>query len=103
MASAMNNNALPGCVACRARGIVAVLFGTVVSWCGLGATLAGAQEKPSDVPPLKDAFKDKFLIGAALDYGPFQRKDSLEITLAATHFNALTPENSMKPMSVQPA
>ena len=56
----------------------------------------------ADVPPLKEAFKDKFLIGAALGFRGFERQDSLEIALVKTHFNAITPENSMKPMFTQP-
>jgi endo-1,4-beta-xylanase len=52
----------------------------------------------ADVLPLKDAFKDQLLIGAALD----SRRSPLEIDLATAHFSAITPENSMKPMAVQP-
>ena len=93
----------------RALVIVVVLLGTVVSWCGLCVTVAGAQEKapppksvPGDEPPLKEAFKGKFLIGTALDYFGSQKQDSPEIAIAKTQFSAFTPENSMKPMSVQP-
>jgi hypothetical protein len=49
----------------------------------LGPAVARAQEKPppdappkgepADVRPLKYAFKDRFLIGVALDYRGFQR------------------------------
>jgi endo-1,4-beta-xylanase len=56
----------------------------------------------ADAPPLKEAFKDKFLIGAALDSRRSQRRDSMNITIATTHFSAFTPENSMKPMFTQP-
>ena len=54
------------------------------------------------VPPLKEAFKGKFLIGAALGSPRLQRQGSLEMGIAATHVNAITPENSMKPMATQP-
>jgi endo-1,4-beta-xylanase len=57
---------------------------------------------PWDVPPLKEAFKDWFLIGTALDSRRFQRQAAMEIAIATTHFNAITPENSMKPMALQP-
>jgi endo-1,4-beta-xylanase len=56
----------------------------------------------ADVPPLKAAYKDKFLIGAALDLRRSQKQADVGIDLATTHFNAFTPENSMKPMSTQP-
>ncbi|MBV9124619.1 MAG: endo-1,4-beta-xylanase [Planctomycetes bacterium] len=57
---------------------------------------------PWEVPPLKDAFKDKFLIGTALDVRRFPSQASLEVAIATRHFNAFTPENSMKPMALQP-
>ncbi len=57
---------------------------------------------PADVPPLKEAFKDKFLIGAALDLRGSPRQLPREIAIATRHFNAFTPENSMKPMFTQP-
>jgi alpha-L-fucosidase len=80
----------------------------------LKIALAGAQEKPppaaadtappksgpSDVLPLRETFKGKFLIGTALDSRGFRNQLALEI--ATTHFNAITPENGMKPMFLQP-
>ncbi len=51
---------------------------------------------------LKDAYSGVFRIGAALD---FRRPDEFtpaELELIKTHFNALTPENSMKPGPVHP-
>ncbi len=56
----------------------------------------------ADVPPLKEAFKGKFLIGVAFDVRGGQRQTSLDIDIARTHFSAFTPENSMKPMFTQP-
>jgi len=58
------------------------------------------QEK---VTPLKDAYKGKFLIGTALDYPALQGKAPLDVDIAATHFDALTAGNSMKPDALQPA
>jgi endo-1,4-beta-xylanase len=65
------------------------------------ADKAPAKSEPSDVAPLKDAFKGKFLIGTAVDYWGLQRQPSKDIV--TTHFNAITPENGMKPMALQPA
>ncbi|MFO0928687.1 MAG: endo-1,4-beta-xylanase [Gemmataceae bacterium] len=62
---------------------------------------APAKGAAQAVTPLREAFKGKFLIGAALDL--WGGKDSLEVALATKHFSAFTPENSMKPASVQPA
>ncbi len=57
----------------------------------------------ADVPPLKEAFKGKFLLGVAFDVRGGQGQPSLDIDIATTHFSAFTPENSMKPMFTQPA
>lgn len=52
---------------------------------------------PWDVPPLKDAFRGKFLIGTALNYPALQGKAPMDVAIATTHFNAITPGNSLKP------
>jgi GH35 family endo-1,4-beta-xylanase len=49
---------------------------------------------------IKDAFKDSFRIGTAGDF-PARYSDQ-ELKIAAEHFNAVTPENCMKPESVHP-
>jgi len=64
-----------------------------------GDSSTAIQEK---VTPLKDAFKDKFLIGTVLNYPALQGKDPANVTLAQTHFSAITPENSLKPQFTQP-
>ena len=56
----------------------------------------------ANVRPLKDAFKGKFLIGTALSVGALQGRAPDEASLATRHFNAFTPENSLKPEAVQP-
>ncbi|MCX7049086.1 MAG: endo-1,4-beta-xylanase [Candidatus Sumerlaeota bacterium] len=58
---------------------------------------------PPSVTPLKTAFQDQFLIGAALGGmlpGAYKPE---ELILIRTHFNAVTPENCMKPQSIQPS
>jgi GH35 family endo-1,4-beta-xylanase/enterochelin esterase-like enzyme len=50
---------------------------------------------------IKDAFKDSFRVGLAGDLPT--RYSEEELSLAAGHFNAITPENCMKPESIQPA
>ncbi len=49
---------------------------------------------------IKEAFKDSFLIGMAGDLPA--RYSEEELKLAAEHFNAVTPENCMKPERVHP-
>jgi endo-1,4-beta-xylanase len=51
---------------------------------------------------LKEAFQGKFLIGTALSVAALQGRARDEVSLATTHFNAFTPENSLKPEAVQP-
>jgi endo-1,4-beta-xylanase len=59
---------------------------------------------PANVPPLKikDAFKGKFQIGTVLSSAALQGKNPASLAMATTHFDALTPENSMKLTVVQP-
>lgn len=49
---------------------------------------------------IKDAFKDSFRVGTAGDF-PARYSDE-ELKIAAEHFNAVTPENCMKPERVHP-
>ncbi len=49
---------------------------------------------------IKDAFKDSFRIGTAGDFPARYSNDELKI--ATEHFNAVTPENCMKPERVHP-
>src|SRR5438105_3265148 len=67
------------------------------------ASIGGRQgDAPGDVPPLKDAFKGKFLIGTALNYPALQGKAPMDVGIATRHFSALTCANSMKPNFTQP-
>jgi len=51
---------------------------------------------------LKEAYKNAFLIGTALDFHRPDEFDSTELEIIKSHFNVLTPENSMKPGSAHP-
>jgi GH35 family endo-1,4-beta-xylanase len=53
-------------------------------------------------PSLKDACKDLFLIGTALDFRSANEFSPIELDLIKSQFNAITPENSMKPGPVHP-
>lgn len=59
---------------------------------------ARAQTNPS----LKEVFKNDFLIGTALNPFQIQQKDTAANRLVLQHFNAITPENSMKAMHLHP-
>ncbi|MBN1230807.1 MAG: endo-1,4-beta-xylanase [Anaerolineales bacterium] len=55
----------------------------------------------TDIPSVAKSFEDSFLIGAALE--PDQLENQRHVDLFEYHFNSITPENAMKPISVQPA
>jgi GH35 family endo-1,4-beta-xylanase len=62
------------------------------------ARLAAAQA----VPSMKDAYRNIFLIGTAQDFRRPDEFDAAELQLITSQFNAMTPENSMKPGPVHP-
>src|SRR4249919_1896299 len=56
----------------------------------------------SNAVTLKDAFKDDFLIGAALNAAQIQEKEPNAAALVPLQFNAVTPENIMKAEIIHP-
>ena len=66
--------------------------------CGLAmaglVSSAGAQ--------LKDAFKDSFRIGAALNQAQFDERDTRGAALVKAQFNTISPENVLKWESIHP-
>ncbi|MFO7447005.1 MAG: endo-1,4-beta-xylanase [Ignavibacteriaceae bacterium] len=55
-----------------------------------------------EIPLLKDAFKEHFLIGAAVNQDHFFEKDEIGAGLIKEHFNSITPENHLKWMNIHP-
>ncbi|HEY1662401.1 MAG TPA: endo-1,4-beta-xylanase [Verrucomicrobiae bacterium] len=51
---------------------------------------------------LKDAFKNDFLIGAALNESQFEETDPQAVALIKAQFNTISPENCLKWESVHP-
>jgi endo-1,4-beta-xylanase len=51
---------------------------------------------------LKDAFKDDFLVGAALSAGQISGKQPEAMAVVKKHFNSITPENILKWEEVHP-
>ena len=68
-----------------------------------GANAPPAADAAAALPPLRDAFKGKFQIGAAVDYKQLRGEDPRSLATAQRHFDALTPGNSLKPDFTQPA
>jgi len=65
----------------------------------LSNRLSGRQ---AATPSLKDAYRNAFLIGTALDFRTADEFDPTDLEIIKSHFNVLTPENSMKPGPVHP-
>jgi endo-1,4-beta-xylanase len=54
------------------------------------------------IAALKEAYKDDFLIGVALGGNVPEDYTRTELTVIKSHFNAVTPENCMKPRYIHP-
>jgi endo-1,4-beta-xylanase len=59
---------------------------------------AGAQQQPS----LKDAYKDCFRVGAALNPAEFTESDARDTAIIKAQFNTISPENVLKWGPVHP-
>ena len=66
----------------------------------LGVTISHAQEDAP--PPLKEAFKNYFLIGGALNDDVVSGNDTQAAGIAVKHFNTITAENVMKWLLIHP-
>jgi len=67
----------------------------VLAICILGLPLYGQSA-------LRDAFRQHFLIGGALNENQFSGRDRRGEAIAETHFNTISPENILKWQSLQP-
>lgn len=56
-----------------------------------------------ETPALKTAFKDHFLIGAALNPAQFCESNKVEAAIVKAQFNSITPENVFKWEKIHPA
>ena len=69
---------------------------------GLAILLTIGSTASAQAPSLKDAFKDSFLVGAALNSAQFTEQDARGATLVKAQFDAITPENVLKWERVHP-
>jgi len=65
-------------------------------------TLAAATGLSHAQTTLKDAYKDAFLIGAAINQRQFTGEDKRGVPIILSQFNCITPENVLKWESVHP-
>ncbi|MDE7409007.1 MAG: endo-1,4-beta-xylanase, partial [Muribaculaceae bacterium] len=62
-----------------------------------------SSNKPEQAPStMKDAFKDDFLIGAAINVPLLMGEDPKADSIVALHYNSIVPENCMKSMEIHP-
>jgi endo-1,4-beta-xylanase len=66
------------------------------------SAVAGPTSAFAETPTLKEAYRDDFLIGVALGGTLPDDYTAAELALIKTQFNAITPENCMKPGSLHP-
>src|ERR1700722_14502028 len=59
--------------------------------------------QPQSLRSLKDAFKDDFLIGAAINARQFTGADARGAEIIKEQFNSITPENALKWGEIHPA
>ena len=62
----------------------------------------GITTRAQTQPSLKDAYKDFFLIGAAINQSQIYGRDAAEDALIKAQFNSITPENVLKWEPVHP-
>ncbi len=76
----------------------------VLRFAALSLTAATLLAAPlfGDTPPLKEAAKDLFLIGGALNASHISGKDKKAVALVQKHFDTITPENVLKWEVVHP-
>jgi GH35 family endo-1,4-beta-xylanase len=73
------------------------LTASAVALCGHSMARAAAE-----ISSLREACKDIFLVGTALDFRTPTEFNAAELDLIKSQFNVITPENSMKPGPVHP-
>jgi endo-1,4-beta-xylanase len=66
------------------------------------AMVSACSQKVTERIPLKDAFKDYFYVGTALNFGQIFGKDTAETKLIVSQFSSIVPENIMKWEVIQP-
>ncbi|HEX3797874.1 MAG TPA: endo-1,4-beta-xylanase [Verrucomicrobiae bacterium] len=67
-----------------------------------GLLVSCASAGPENAATLKAAFKNDFLIGAALNENQFTERDAVGAKIVSEQFNSITPENILKWESVHP-
>jgi len=75
--------------------LLCLAFATLLSGCATGQNTPGTMT-------LKDAFKNDFPIGVAINQDQFTGRDTNGVALITSQFNAISPENVLKWEKVHP-
>ncbi len=68
----------------------------------IGSSCHSIENKHEGKMSLKDALKDRFYIGTAMNSDQIWEKDSSELNIIKRHFNSIVAENCMKMEKIQP-
>lgn len=68
----------------------------------MSETTSQLTSSPQAPKPLKDSYKDKFRIGAAVSTAILRGQDAASEQMLRRHFDSVTAENAMKPDAMQP-
>ena len=66
------------------------------------ALMSRAPSRGAAGATLKNAFKEDFLVGAAINQNQFSERDARAVPIITSQFNSITPENALKWESVHP-
>ena len=78
---------------------------TILAWAGMMVTASLASCAAADAtsaPTLKDAYKNDFLIGVAVNQRQFTGVDTNGAALITSQFDSISPENALKWESIHP-
>jgi endo-1,4-beta-xylanase len=84
------------------RAVAPALVALLIAAAACQSQRGGPTAPATAAPALTDAFRDAFLVGAALNDAQFSGRDTLAAAIVRRHFNTITPENVLKWESVHP-
>lgn len=79
-----------------------IFYYSVLVIAGISMSCSGSKKITSAPSTLKDAYKNDFLIGTALNNAQIEEKEPNAAILVPQQFNAITPENIMKAEVIHP-
>jgi endo-1,4-beta-xylanase len=76
---------------------------TILRWAAPVVVVAAGLAAPAQAPTsLKDAFKNDFVVGVAINSAQITGQDTRDDALVAAQFNSISPENALKWENIHP-